>query len=300
MKKSSNHKLEYFLYRIIEFFIKLTPPFALPIFYKTLSSLFYIIGRRYRKIIKTNLKIAFPQMDERTKDEYVKKSFYYLAKLIVDLTKYEKISDIEKIMEVGDVSSLREALKEENGAILISGHFGNWEMGLLWIGKHIRKVNAIVRTMDNPYIEKKLREFREQTGNKIIPKDMRAAARSLKALKNGEFLGIMVDVSQQEKEGVFTNFFTLDASTTPTPAKFHLKTGAPIIPVFTIPVGRKYKIYSLPPVNIKLTGDREKDTLLITEEINRILEREITKYPQYYFWFHKRWKHRPGGKEYPY
>lgn len=300
MKKSSNHKLEYFLYRIIEFFIKLTPPFALPIFYKTLSSLFYIIGRRYRKIIKTNLKIAFPQMDERTKDEYVKKSFYYLAKLIVDLTKYEKISDIEKIMEVGDVSSLREALKEENGVILISGHFGNWEMGLLWIGKHIRKVNAIVRTMDNPYVEKKLRKFREQTGNKIIPKDMRAAARSLKALKNGEFLGIMVDVSQQEKEGVFANFFTLEASTTPTPAKFHLKTGAPIIPVFTIPVGKKYKIYSLPPVNVKLTGDKEKDTLLITEEINRILEGEIKKYPQYYFWFHKRWKHRPGGKEYPY
>ena len=239
-------------------------------------------------------------MESGKKKSYVKKSFVYLAKLIVDLSKYEKFESIDRLIEVGDISSLESAAKNKKGAILISGHFGNWEFGLLWMGKHIRKVNAIVRTMDNPYVEKKLRDFREQTGNKIIPKDMRAAAKSLKVLKNGEFLGIMIDVSQQEKEGVFANFFSMEASTTPTPAKFHLKTGAPIIPVFTIPEGRKYKIYSLTPVNPKLTGDKDKDTLIITEEINRVLENEIRKYPQYYFWFHKRWKHRPGGKEYPY
>ncbi len=296
MKKKSNFKREYFLYKIAEFFIKITPPFALSSLYKGIGKILFLFGKRYRKIIMKNLNIAFPEKKEEEKEALVKESFSYLARLIVDLTKYNKISKIEKIMEKGDVSTLEKAVEEGKGAILISGHFGNWEFGLLWIGKHIERVSAIVRKMDNPYVEKKLRGFREQTGNTIIYKDMRAAAKSLKDLKEKKFLGIMVDVSQQEKEGVYVKFFNKIASTTPTPAKFHLKTGAPIIPVFTIPEGKKYKIYSLPPIKVELTGDKEKDTLLITEEINRVLANEIKKFPQYYFWFHKRWKHQPGDR----
>ncbi len=296
MEKKYKFKLEFLLYRITEVFIKILPEFTLPLFYWSLGTLFYIFGKRYTKIINKNLTIAFPEKDEKEKKKLIKESFFYLAKLIVDLTKYNSIKKIEKVMEKGDISSLKNAAAEGKGAILISGHFGNWELGLLWIGKNVEKISAIVRKMDNPYVEKKLRAFREQTGNTIIYKDMRAAAKSLKVLKEKKFLGIMVDVSQQEKEGIYANFFTKLASTTPTPAKFHLKTGAPIIPVFTIPKGRKYQIYSLPPIEVELTGNKEKDTLLITERINKTLENEIRKYPQYYFWFHKRWKHQPGNR----
>ncbi len=297
MKKSSHYKTEYLLFLILKIIIKISPEFLLDFYYNFIGKILYSLGKRYKKIILTNLNIAFPEKSEDEKDQLTKASFFYLSRLAIDLIKFPTVDKIEKRIEKGDTSSLEKNISKGNGVILISGHFGNWESGLLWIGKHLSPINIITRKMDNPYIENYMKSFRESTGNKIIHKNNRAALRILKLLKKKEIVGLMVDLNQQKKEGIFVDFFTKKASTSPAAAIFHLKTGAPIIFAFCIPIdNKKYKIYTLPEIKHTPTGDKKKDIEIITRKINKALEEEIKKYPRYYFWFHKRWKERPEGE----
>jgi len=297
LKKKSHYKTEYFLFYFLKIIIGFSPDFLLPFYYKTLSKALYLAGKRYQSIILKNLDIAFPDKTGEEKERLVRESFSYLARLMIDLIKFPTIEKIEKRIEKGDISSLENSIKEGKGVILISGHFGNWESGLLWLGKFVSPINIITRRMDNPYIEELLKKIREQTGNKIIHKDNRAALKILKLLRHNESVGLMVDLNQQKKEGIFIDFFSKKASTSPAAAIFHLKTGAPIIFAFCIPKGKGYKFYTLPPITHTPTGDKEKDIKVITRKINKTLEEEIKRHPESYFWFHKRWKERPEGEE---
>jgi KDO2-lipid IV(A) lauroyltransferase len=281
----------------LKIIIGLSPNFLLPFYYKILSKALLLAGKKYKKIILKNLEIAFPDKTDTEKEKLVRESFLYLSRLMIDLIKFPTIEKIEKRIEKGDISSLENSLKSDKGIILISGHFGNWESGLLWLGKFVSPINIITRRMDNPYIEKLLKKIREQTGNKIIHKDNRAALKILKLLRHNKSVGLMVDLNQQKKEGIFIDFFSKKASTSPAAAIFHLKTGAPIIFAFCIPKGKGYKIYTLPPITHTPTGDKQKDIEIITRKINKTLEDEIRRYPSSYFWFHKRWKERPTEEE---
>ena len=133
-------------------------------------------------------------------------------------------------------------------------------------------------------------------GEEVIYK-RKAAREVLRTLRENSMVAILIDQNVVDREAVFVDFFGKAAATTPGLATFHLRTQAPIIPVFSIPAtGHTFQIKILPPVEISLSGDQRQDVLKITQICTKIIENQIRSNPKLWLWFHNRWKTRPESE----
>ena len=161
----------------------------------------------------------------------------------------------------------------------------------------IGKIFVIARPLDNRSLEDELGKIRKKLGATVIYK--RQAARPiLRALEENAMVAILIDQNVVRDQAVFVDFFGKAAATTPGLAVFFLKTGAPIVPVFCYPArGGRYSLKILPPVEVAVTGDADKDVLKITQLCTNIIQDQIRENPNYWLWFHNRWKTRPEEEE---
>jgi KDO2-lipid IV(A) lauroyltransferase len=120
----------------------------------------------------------------------------------------------------------------------------------------------------------------------------------LKALRNNETVGILMDQNSVREEGVFADFFSIPATTTPAVATFALRTGAAVIPGSLIwhEALQKHRLRFDPPLELISTGDPAQDIVENTRMFNSVLESYIQKNPDQWLWIHRRWKTRPIGK----
>jgi KDO2-lipid IV(A) lauroyltransferase len=154
----------------------------------------------------------------------------------------------------------------------------------------------VVREIDNPRVERLISNYRTRGGN--APVSRRNASRDiLKALRNNETVGILMDQNTVREEGVFADFFDIPAATTPAVATFALRTGAAVIPGFLIwdEALQKHRLRFDPALELIQTGDRASDILENTKMFNRVLEGYVRKNPDQWLWIHRRWKTRPEG-----
>ena len=109
-----------------------------------------------------------------------------------------------------------------------------------------------------------------------------------------EAVGILIDQNVLRREAVFVDFFGKQAATTPALAFFHLRTGAPIVPMYCLPSpGNRYRFRFEPPVEIALSGEESEDVLKITAVCTKMIEHVIRRQPELWLWIHKRWQSRP-------
>ncbi|HET9480210.1 MAG TPA: lysophospholipid acyltransferase family protein, partial [Candidatus Polarisedimenticolia bacterium] len=118
----------------------------------------------------------------------------------------------------------------------------------------------------------------------------------LRSIRAGWCVAIVIDQDTRGSEAIFVDFFGRPAATTPALALLALKTGAPIVPAFGVPLeDGRYRIVYLPEVPVERTQDREADVESITRACTKIIEEQVRAQPEYWLWMHKRWKRRPGG-----
>jgi KDO2-lipid IV(A) lauroyltransferase len=158
------------------------------------------------------------------------------------------------------------------------------------------RLALIARPLDNPRLERLLARLRGASGNEVVHK--RDALRPmLAALKRREGIAVLIDQDARDA-GVFVPFFGRLASTTPVLAWLALRTGAPLVPSFSIPLDRgRFRIVYEPPVPVRATADRQADVVRITADCTAVVERWVREYPQVWLWMHRRWKTRPPGPE---
>ncbi len=256
---------------------------------------------RRRAIAETNIGIAFPEMkDEDRKKQIILRSFGNLALGILHMIWIKEVTreSIGSLVEVdqGSEGHIRKAFEKGKGVLVLMGHFGNWElMGLFYGFNDLPPTHCIARKLDNPYLEKRLRQFRMASGNGIIYKTD-AAKGILRALKKNECVGILIDQNFARNE-IFVDFFGKKAATTRLLASISLSTGAPIIPATSYPLenGRFRTVYS-PEITIKSTGNKKEDAQLLTQKCTHFLQGIIQKCPEGWMWGHRRWKKRPHGE----
>jgi KDO2-lipid IV(A) lauroyltransferase len=184
------------------------------------------------------------------------------------------------------------ALAKKKGVLIFTAHFGNWEFGSAAVSE-IGPFQVIARALDNPLLEKELFKLRTKLGAGIIYK-FGAGKPILQALRRNEIVAILIDQNVLRSQAVFVDFFGKPAATTPALAAFHLKTGAPIVPVFCSPINDgTYCLKIMEPLEIPSTGHFEEDVLKITQICTKIIEHEIQKHPEYWLWVHRRWNTRP-------
>jgi len=258
----------------------------------------YFLDRKHRQIALSNLKTAFgAELSASARKNIARKSFIHFGKFFADFIKFNHLSDQkrDKLIKVEGIENLNQALKKGKGVLLFTGHYGSWEIAPYFLSRKA-KFYVIARALDNDLLEKELLKMRANLGAEVIYKQQ-AAKRILQSLRAREIVAILIDQNVLRSQAIFVDFFGKAAATTPSLAAFLLRTQSPLLPGFCYPAPRNtYKIKILEPLSIKLTGQYDQDVLKITQICTKIIEAQIRKNPDYWLWFHQRWKTRPENE----
>jgi KDO2-lipid IV(A) lauroyltransferase len=285
----------YLIYRIFKFKVGLFPRRLSLFFGRLLGTLFYLLDKKHRKVALKNLAVAFGESHSlRERKKIARGSFMHFGEILMDLIKFTTLSPEKRdaLLAVSGGEHLEEALKKGKGALISTAHYGNWEIGISGLARY-GNVDVIARALDNEFIEKELLALRASLGARVIYKN-EAARETLRALKDNRFVAILTDQNVLREQAIFVDFFGKTAATTPALATFHLRTEAPIIPCFCYPTSDlTYHMQFFEPIQISLSGDRERDVIAITQANTKAIEDQIRRNPQYWLWFHDRWRTQP-------
>jgi KDO2-lipid IV(A) lauroyltransferase len=177
------------------------------------------------------------------------------------------------------------------GILIATAHLGNWELSAFAHALMSEPMHVMVRPLDNPLIDRLVERRRQLSGNRLLlKKDV--ALSVVRALKQNEAVGILIDQNASLEEGVFVDFFGRKACAGSAFAKLAARTGAAVVPGFALweEAEKKYVLRFFP--ELAMTGDPQADTQAIHSEFERI----IRKYPDQWMWIHRRWKSRPPGE----
>lgn len=201
--------------------------------------------------------------------------------------------ELKNRVRVEGIEHLQNALALKKGAIIVSGHFGVWELMPPWLALNGFAVNVVVRRQNNPFVDAWFEEMRQRHG--AVTTDSGFGIREiLRALRKGALLALMVD-QDNGKQGIFVKFFNKWASAPTGPAQISLKTGAPIVPMAIYPDYRGRHLMKIsPPIFPEAYENTVAGQQQLTAAFTRILEDVIRSQPEHWFWLHRRWKTQPG------
>jgi len=240
-----------------------------------------------QKEARRNISIAFPKLSENKRENILKDTyrfFIYSSMQFLSLPKSVTHANIS----INGEKYLHEALSKNKGVLLVSGHFGLWELLLGWFGINKYSLLLIGQKQKNVGADRFINELRKSNGIKILPRKS-SLELMYSALENNDILTLASD-QDAKKSGVFINFFGVKASTPKGAALFHLKSKSPIIFVTCHMKNINKYILNIRPVKIPNKSDIESITIAYT----CLLENIIKKHPDQYFWFHRRWKTKPS------
>jgi len=233
-------------------------------------------------------------MSEEEKRRITKKCYKNLLYNMRDFVENQDISQealLSKV-KIHNEHFYNEIKKEGKGIIFLTAHYGNWELLPLCIGARYGKIWGVGRNLDSPKMNEVLQKNRNQFNVHMLEK-MGAIRGLLKALKNDENVGLLVDQNTSEKEGILINFFGKPARHTPSAALIARKTGATILPAFiTTSDYKTYDITFYEPIKTEKTENNEEDIKKSVQAQANITQKAIEKKPDEWFWLHRRWKNQ--------
>lgn len=267
-------------------------------FGKLLGLVAYIILVDLRNVVKKNLQYTNLCKEECCKC-LVRKTFLELGVAFAQLGTlwlWAPEKTLKLISEVQGLEKVNAAMSQNKGVILFTGHFGSWEilnqyLAVKW------PISIIYRKINNVVIDGLIKKYRSRTGSLLIEK--KSAIRPLiKSIKDGKMVGILTDQNVDIHEGVFSPFFGKQASTSPLLARLARVRGSPIFGVFAVRTNGDRDVV-IKFIQLKYDSENIDEKLLIDIQ-NKILEDEIRKSPEQYWWFHKRFKAVINGGDSPY
>ncbi len=262
--------------------------------------LFYYLCPKLRRIALSNLDIAFPSTSgEADKRRIARRSFSHFGSVIMDILWGGRVKQeaIQRLVEYQGLENLKRAYDKGRGVLLFTGHLGHWELMGVAQGYLGFPLSVVSRPLDNPYLEKMLYSYRCKSGNKVIYKKD-AVKGILEALKKKEGVAVLIDQNAIPQEGIFIRFFGLWASTTPLLASLALRTHAPLIPAFALPLRNgRYRLIYGEEIEPGEFANRKEAIINLTQRCTDVIEGFIRRYPEYWLWIHQRWKSQPPQED---
>ena len=262
----------------------------------------------FRKLVKANLKIVFPEKTEREIGLIARKSFTNLILSFLELAYFTgRPETVKKYVYLPDRinKEINDFHKQGKGFIFVTPHLGNWEIAGMMFANFFSNIPfaVVARVFPNPYLNKILDLGRLSHGNKVI--SAKGAIKGMvQALKEGYFMATLIDQNTRVRDGgIFVNFLGLPVPSSRAPAMFARKMNVPVGVGGCVRHGLKYEVI-FEFVHKKIE-DYKDDTELI-QDLLKITESYIRKYPEQYLWFYKRFQHIPMDasedliKKYPY
>lgn len=260
----------------------------------TLGMLFYTLDAKHRRVALTNLSQSFPTRSRSEVRTIARRMFRHFGRLLFEMLKFSTLSPAAMLqrVEFEGEERARLAYAQGRGVLFFTGHFGFWELHAIVHGLQLRPIGVLARALDNPHLNALLEEIRGRTGNAVIYRQG-AVRRVLKTLAAGDGVAMLIDQHMHSSDAIWVDFFERPAATTSTLALLALRTGAPVVPVFALPIGRgRYRmIYEHavePPAGEGAEAVRE-----FTQRCTDVLEMYVRRNPELWLWMHRRWRDAP-------
>ena len=252
-----------------------------------------------RRLLHENLQLAFPELNHEQRCILIRTMWDHLLLMGVEVAlARRKIRDFNwtdhiRLVNAGPLLSL---LNQDRPVILVTGHFGNFEIGGFSLGVLSYPSHAIARPLDNPYLNRFVRDFRESTGQFLIPKKG-ATPEVVRVLEQNGLLAFLVD-QWAGKKGCTVKFFDQPASTFKAIAILSLQFNAPIVVCHPLRQQNDTGQFRLLHFDmhiseildpLKLPPDIQ-NVKEITQWFTHALESGIRQCPEQYWWLHRRWR----------
>jgi len=257
-----------------------------------------VVGFR-RKVVLDNLRHAFGgEMDEQELRKLAHAFYRNLGMTLMEFLAFPgmKKADFIDLVEINNKEHYTRLVDEGGGALLVSGHFGNWEMMGARVAAEGQKVSFIVKEQTNSRVDRIQNDIRNRAGIGTIRAGGSSIREMIRALRRKELIGLVGD-QDAGPEGYFTEFLGPQASVFRGTAYFAWKLKVPIITGFIFRQADGRHVMEVdPPFGADPDWDEETAVARLTEIHVARLEAAIRKAPEQYFWLHRRWKTRPPGE----
>jgi KDO2-lipid IV(A) lauroyltransferase len=259
-----------------------------------LGRLAYAVDRYHRRIALDNLAHAFPARSAAERQQLARATFAHFGSLLLELLKFGTYSPARMLAAIESEGEERvgQAYQQGKGVLFFTGHFGYWEMQAITQPLRVNKVSVLARPLDNAVLNEMLEGIRTRTGNAVIYRQG-AMRKVLRELASNHGIALLIDQHLHTPDAVYVDFFQRPAATTSALAALALRTGAPIIPVFALPLpgGRYRLVYEHPVEPPRLDGpDAIRE---LTQRCTDVLEMYVRRHPDLWLWMHRRWRERP-------
>ena len=301
MKKLFNKKnisnlalacVAYFFYYIIYFFIP----------YSVASKIGYLLGayliakvpiKRRAEVLK-NMALCFPNKPKSVIKQIYKESCGNFGRVIFEMPKINKGFNLDKYVKIHDENNVKDYSKNNN-IILIGAHMANWEMIAKQANYFQSLFYAIYKPPHNPYLAKFFVKMRLNVSKRIYPTQLNKESiikfnKKLLEKNTNDPIIIAKFTDQKTYEGITTTFFGRKVTTLNLLPRLAIKNHIKMYPVRCVRRdGIYFDMYIEKPLEIVSTGNTTEDIKLLTQANNNKIEEWITKYPEQWFWLHKRW-----------
>lgn len=287
------NRLEYFFFVLFsKIFCLVGLKRALP-FAKLISGFAYNVLKIRRDVVLSNLRIAFPHLSEDEVKKTARRCYDGFAATLVEILSLPSMTEKDFLSYVycDNLEQINEVRKQGNGLILMTAHFGNWEYSAIAMGILLNyPLMVVVKGQRNTLVDDWMNRYRARFGNR--PVHLGVAIKQI--FREIEDKGIVAIVGDQRgpSDGLTVKFFGRDTKVYPGPAALALKSGAPILMGFMTrrPEGG-YRFHMNPISKDNLPENRDEQIKELTQRHIKMLETQLTKYPDHWLWMHNIWKY---------
>jgi KDO2-lipid IV(A) lauroyltransferase len=289
------YRLEWLGARSVATVIRAMPMWAVRMLGHGLGRVAYLFDRPRRRIALENLAFAFPGRPLGERTALTKAMFAHFGAVLLELIKFGTYSR-EQMLAAADVEGedrFRQARGQGRGVLFFTGHFGYWEMQAISHALVAEPISALARPLDNPFLHSMLEDIRTSTGNAVIYRQG-AVRRMLRELTAGRGIAVLID-QHLHSDAIYVGFFRRPAATTSALAALALRTGAPVIPVFALPLPHgRYRFIYEHPVDPPRAGTPDA-VREFTQRCTDVLEMYVRRHPELWMWMHRRWRDDRGS-----
>jgi Kdo2-lipid IVA lauroyltransferase/acyltransferase len=248
-----------------------------------------------RGVVERQIAAAFPELAEADVRRIALGAYENLGRSSIEAAILPRLGPnavLDKFEGADDYDIVEEARSKGRGLIFVTGHLGNWELAGAYVAARGIPLDAIARRMKNPLFDRYLTETRSQIGMHVVH-DSEAVRRTPRSLREGRAVAFLSDQGVLGLASTFVPFFGRPAKTPRGPAVFALRLDVPVVFGAAVrqPSGKYRLVFER--VAVEDTGDRDRDVDAIVARYTAALERWVRRYPEQYFWHHRRWRRQP-------
>jgi len=246
------------------------------------------------KVSRKNLALTFgDKLTAQQKEKIIAESYKNFGRSTVEFALMNRFKGkLTNYIQI-DNKNLFDSISGKMSAVLVSGHFSSWELMGAGLAEYGYPIDFLVGKQKNSYIDNMMNNLRSQMGIGLIPIGI-SARRVIKALRKKRFVAMLSDQDAGE-DGEVVQFFNQPASTPKGPAAFAMQMNCPILAGVILRVEPlRYKVY-VKQLNPPTDTDKSEAIRLLTQQYTTILEGFIKKWPEHYFWAHRRFKSSAKG-----